>query len=387
MLELIESKEEKWIEIVKDKLIEFLNSTKIDENLKFIWKEKNIEIVGKYFDQSESNYSTEFPEGFFENIEEIRFDGYEYEVVSKIKNIWLKENFIWKNRDGKVFVLISVYHYPDEIKNLNDEVIWTSSELDLKEKELIDNVHKKIKENIINGNKYLNYLEEFKKLEKIKTNNKINEDRKMELSKLLNENKKIGLEYLRYLNFLGISVPETQNSKEKNNILNDKEPIHSIKINSSLDFKFKNENEKNKLEKFEETSLKVPIQMSKKPIEQTYDSIRDWLLPLLRKDDKIIFPKEEFLERVKLFDEAEKLRAFNVIKSAVEHDNYCVKFEENKTIRGYEAIKVFGEMLGIAVEEEIVEKMEETEVEEEKKLTPQQLRKKYFLKRMKGEDK
>ena len=125
----------------------------------------------------------------------------------------------------------------------------------------------------------------------------------------------------------------------------------------------------------------------KKPIEQTYDSIRDWLLPLLRKDDKIIFPKEEFLERVKLFDEAEKMRTFNVIKSAVEHDNYCVKFEENKTIRGYEVIKAFGEMLGIAVEEEVVEKVEETEVEEEKKLTPQQLRKKYFLKRMKGEDK
>ena len=209
----------------------------------------------------------------------------------------------------------------------------------------------------------------------------------MELSKLLNENKKIGLEYLRYLNFLGISVPETQNSKEKNNILNDKEPIHSIKINSSLDFKFKNENEKNKLEKFEETSLKVPIQMSKKPIEQTYDSIRDWLLPLLRKDDKIIFPKEEFLERIKLFDEAEKLRTFNVIKSAVEHGGYCVKFEEGKTIEGYEVKKIFGEMLGIAVEEEVVEKVEETEVEEEKKLTPQQLRKKYFLKRMKGEDK
>ena len=125
----------------------------------------------------------------------------------------------------------------------------------------------------------------------------------------------------------------------------------------------------------------------KKPIEQTYDSIRDWLLPLLRKDDKIIFPKEEFLERVKLFDEAEKMRTFNVIKSAVEHDNYCVKFEENKTIRGYEVIKAFGEMLGIAVEEEVVEKVEETEVEEEKKLTPQQLRKKYFLKRMKGEEK
>ena len=130
----------------------------------------------------------------------------------------------------------------------------------------------------------------------------------------------------------------------------------------------------------EKTVFKKP----KKPIEQTYDSIRDWLLPLLRKDDKIIFPKEEFLERVKLFDEAEKLRTFNVIKLAVEHDNYCVKFEEDKTIRGYEVIKAFGEMLGIEVEDEVVKNMEEKEVE--KKLTPQQLRKKYFLKRMKNSE-
>ena len=140
--------------------------------------------------------------------------------------------------------------------------------------------------------------------------------------------------------------------------------------------------EKNETSKSEEVK-------PKKPIEQTYDSIRNWLLPLLRKDDKIIFPKEEFLERVKLFDEAEKLRTFNVIKSAVEHDGYCVKFEEGKTIEGYEVKKIFGEMLGIAVEEEVVEKVEkkEMETEEEKKLTPQQLRKKYFLKRMKEEDK
>ena len=143
-----------------------------------------------------------------------------------------------------------------------------------------------------------------------------------------------------------------------------------------------NLNEK-ELTEAEKTVYKKP----KKPIEETYDSIRNWLLALLRKDDKIIFPKEEFLERVKLFDEAEKLRTCNVIKSAVEHDNYCVKFEEDRTIRGYEVIKAFGEMLGIAIEEKDAENVEETEVEEEKKLTPQQLRKKYFLKRMKGEDK
>ena len=57
---------------------------------------------------------------------------------------------------------------------------------------------------------------------------------------------------------------------------------------------------------------------------------------------------------MKLFDEAEKLRTFNVIKSAVEHNNYCVKFEESKTIRGYEVMKAFGEMLGIAVKEGVV---------------------------------
>ena len=72
-----------------------------------------------------------------------------------------------------------------------------------------------------------------------------------------------------------------------------------------------------------------------------------------------------------------------MIKLAVEHDNYCVKFEEGNIIRGYGVIKAFGEMLGIDVEEEVVEKVEEIEVEEEKKLTPQQLRKEKSLERMK----
>ena len=167
-----------------------------------------------------------------------------------------------------------------------------------------------------------------------------------------------------------------EKSNEAKEII-EKEEISQIEIP-----KVENLNEKELVE-----TKKTVFKKPKKPIEQTYDSIRDWLLPLLRKDDKIIFPKEEFLERIKLFDEAEKLRTFNVIKSAVEHDNYCVKFEEDKTIRGYEIIKAFGEMLGIEVEDEVVKKIEEKEVEEEKKLTPQQLRKKYFLKRMKGEDK
>ena len=175
---------------------------------------------------------------------------------------------------------------------------------------------------------------------------------------------------------------ETENIESEEKLDEAKEIIEKDEMLQIEILKVENLNEKELVET-KKTVLKNP----KKPIEQTYDSIRDWLLPLLRKDDKIIFPKEEFLERIKLFDEAEKLRTFNVIKSAVEHDNYCVKFEEDKTIREYEVMKAFGEILGIDVEEEVVENVEEIEVEEEKKFTPQQLRKKYFLKRMKGEDK
>ena len=176
---------------------------------------------------------------------------------------------------------------------------------------------------------------------------------------------------------------ELENVKSEEKSKGAKEIIEKDKTSQIEIPKVENLSEK-ELAEIEKISFKKP----KKPIEETFDSIRNWLLPLLRKDDKIIFPKEEFLEKVKLFDEAEKLRTFNVIKSAVEHDGYCVKFEEGKTIRGYEVKKIFGEMLGIVLEEEVVEKVEEKEMEmeKEKKLTPQQLRKKKFLERMKEEE-
>jgi len=149
--------------------------------------------------------------------------------------------------------------------------------------------------------------------------------------------------------------------------------------------------ETNKVDKVKETS-KLEFENEEKKLprkvtENHNDNIYNWLFFLLKKDNNSIFPKKEFLEKIKFLDRFERRRTFNVIKSAVEHDNYCVKFEEGKTIRGYRVIKVFEETLGIVFEEEVVEKIEEKEVEEEKKFTAQQLRKKYFLKRMKGEDK
>ena len=120
--------------------------------------------------------------------------------------------------------------------------------------------------------------------------------------------------------------------------------------------------ETNKVDKVKETSefKNEEKKLPKKIIENYNDNIYNWLCSLLKKDDKIIFPKNDFLEKIKFLDGFDRMRTFNVIKSAVEHDNYCVKFEEGKIIEGYEVIKAFGEMLGIAIEEKDAENVEET---------------------------
>lgn len=85
----------------------------------------------------------------------------------------------------------------------------------------------------------------------------------------------------------------------------------------------------------------------KKLIEETFESIHDWLVTTIRKNDNITFPKEEFLERIKLFDEAEKLRVFNVVKFFAEREDYHMKFEEGRVLRGDEVVRAFGEIMGI----------------------------------------
>ena len=58
MLEIMEDEGERWIEIVDDKLLGFLYNIS-DDVLKFVWKEKDIEILEKYFDENQSNYLDE----------------------------------------------------------------------------------------------------------------------------------------------------------------------------------------------------------------------------------------------------------------------------------------------------------------------------------------
>ena len=122
MLEIMEDEGERWIEIVDDKLLGFLYNIS-DDILKFVWKEKSIEILGKYFDENQSNYLDEFAEGFFENIEDVGFDEIIYEVISETKKEWLTEKFLSQNK-YRNFKHISIFTYPDEIRNLDDEILW-----------------------------------------------------------------------------------------------------------------------------------------------------------------------------------------------------------------------------------------------------------------------
>ena len=88
----------------------FLNKSK-EKILKFIWKEKKIEIIGKYQEQQESNYSNEEPF----DLAEIGYDSVVYKVLSKIEEDDLK-SAEFEDWDGCLVIEISIYNYPDEIR-------------------------------------------------------------------------------------------------------------------------------------------------------------------------------------------------------------------------------------------------------------------------------
>ena len=167
----------------------FLNKSK-EKILKFIWKEKKIEIIGKYQEQQESNYSNEEPF----DLAEIGYDSVVYKVLSKIEEDDLK-SAEFEDWDGCLVIEISIYNYPDEIRNLDNEIIWTKENIKKEHMDIINQKNKKLEEQKKRGREYFKYLDEVEILKREKVNTPKREE---ELIKKIEEREEAGKRYAEY---------------------------------------------------------------------------------------------------------------------------------------------------------------------------------------------
>ena len=167
----------------------FLNRCK-EKILKFIWKEQKIEIIGKYQEQLESCYSTE---GSFDLLE-IGYDAVVYKVLSKVE----EEYFEWldfSDWNDCLSIEISIYNYPDEIRNLDNEIIWTKENIKKEHMDIINQKNKKLEEQKKRGREYFKYLDELEILKREKVNTPKREE---ELIKKIEEREEAGKRYAEY---------------------------------------------------------------------------------------------------------------------------------------------------------------------------------------------
>ena len=167
----------------------FLNKSK-EKILKFIWKEKKIEIIGKYQEQQESNYSNEEPF----DLAEIGYDSVVYKVLSKIEEDDLK-SAEFEDWDGCLVIEISIYNYPDEIRNLDNEIIWIKENIKKEHMDIINQKNKKLEEQKKRGREYFKYLDELEILRREKVNTPKREE---ELIKKIEEREEAGKRYAEY---------------------------------------------------------------------------------------------------------------------------------------------------------------------------------------------
>ena len=117
----------------------FLNRCK-EKILKFIWKEQKIEIIGKYQEQLESCYSHEEPF----DLAEIGYDAVVYKVLSKVEEEYFEWLYLYNWNDEYLAIEISIYNYPDEIRNLDNEIIWAKENIKKEHMDIINQKNKKL---------------------------------------------------------------------------------------------------------------------------------------------------------------------------------------------------------------------------------------------------
>ena len=168
----------------------FLNRCK-EKILKFIWKEQKIEIIGKYQEQLESCYSDEEP---FDLLE-IGYDAVVYKVLSKVEEEYFEWLYLYNWNDEYLAIEISIYNYPDEIRNLDNEIIWTKENIKKEHIDIINEKNKKLEELKRKGREYFKYLDELEILRREKVNTPKREE---ELIKKIEEREEAGRKYAKY---------------------------------------------------------------------------------------------------------------------------------------------------------------------------------------------
>ena len=177
-------------EFLDTELYVFLNRCK-EKILKFIWKEKNIEIIGKYQEQLESCYSHEETL----DLPEIGYDAVFYKVLSKVEEEYFEWLYLYNWNDEYLAIEISIYNYPDEIRNLDNEIIWTKENIKKEHIDIINQKNKKLEELKRRGKEYFKYLDELEILRREKENTP---KREKELIKKIEEREEIGRQYSEY---------------------------------------------------------------------------------------------------------------------------------------------------------------------------------------------
>ncbi len=181
-------------EFLDTELYIFLNKCK-EKILKFVWKDKNIEIIGKYQEKLESCYNTELELEALFDLVEIGYDAVVYKILSKVEEEYFECLEIYNWNDEYLAVEISIYNYPDEIRNLDNEIIWTKENINKEHMDIINEKNKKLEELKRKGREYFKYLDELEILRREGVNTPKREE---ELIKKIKEREEVGKKYAEY---------------------------------------------------------------------------------------------------------------------------------------------------------------------------------------------
>ena len=203
-------------EFLDTELYIFLNKYK-EKILKFVQKDKNIEIIGKYQEQLESCYNTELQLEVLFDFAEIGYDAVVYRLLSKVEEEYFECLEIYNWSDEYLAVEISIYNYPDEIRNLDNEIIWTKENINKEHIDIINEKNKKLEELKRKGREYFKYLDELEILRREGVNTPKREE---ELIKKIEEIEEIGKKYAEYKRNLKKWIESLKNKKMINLLIN-----------------------------------------------------------------------------------------------------------------------------------------------------------------------